>query len=241
MHGNKLLFLLVIGCIAVCDFAHAQLINEDQIAPSLTQRGLDQVAGYGRAIAIADEPDKAIEIGGPICKRKIYEHLGGGLIDTVECDGVENDVDWFVSLATNRKWCVRKKSNGDEIFCVREDGTIAGEIITETRRIGSDSGSALADTADEATIWRNNLGGSVTLLEVWAESDAGTPIINLQRDDGSAANVLSSNLTVTTSGVTGTIAAAESVFAVGDKLDFVMVTAGGAAKRVTLNLKFRRD
>jgi hypothetical protein len=109
-----------------------------------------------------------------------------------------------------------------------------------TFQIGSETGSALADTDDQPTIWRNNVA-AMTLTEAWCEADAGTPIINLQRDDGSAANMLSSNLTCTTGGATGTIAGAEDNLAVGDKIDFVMVTAGGTAKRITVGLKFTLD
>lgn len=109
-----------------------------------------------------------------------------------------------------------------------------------TFMIGSDTGSALADTDDQLTIWRNNIA-AMTITEIWAESDAGTPIINLQRDDGSAANICSSNLTATTSGATCTLAAAEDNLALGDKIDFTMVTAGGTAKRVTIGIKATLD
>jgi hypothetical protein len=106
--------------------------------------------------------------------------------------------------------------------------------------IGSDTGAALADTDDQLTIWRNNVA-AMTITEVWCESDAGSPIINLQRDDGSPANILSSNLTCTTGGATGSIDTNEDNLAVGDKIDFVMVTAGGTAKRVTVNIKATLD
>lgn len=109
-----------------------------------------------------------------------------------------------------------------------------------TFRIGSDSGAVLVDTQDEATVWRNNIA-AMTITEVICESDAGTPSINLQRDDGSAANILSSNLSCSTSGATGSIAAAEDNLAVGDKIDFVMVAAGGVAKRVTISIKATLD
>lgn len=107
-----------------------------------------------------------------------------------------------------------------------------------TLRIGSDTGSALVDTQDETDMWRNNIA-AMTITEVWCSTDQGTGTINLQRDDGSAADILSSNLTCTTSGATGSIAGAEDNLAVGDKIDFVMVTAAasGTPKRITVSIK----
>jgi hypothetical protein len=97
----------------------------------------------------------------------------------------------------------------------------------------------LADADDQATFWRNNLGRTYRITEVWCESDTPStwPSINLQRDDGTPANILSSNLTCANSGATGTVASAEQDVASGDKLDFIMVTAGGSAKRVTVNIQ----
>jgi hypothetical protein len=107
-------------------------------------------------------------------------------------------------------------------------------------RIGSDAGSALVDGDDEATVFRNSIA-AMTITEVWCESDAGTPSINLQRDDGSAANILSSNLSCSASGATGSIDTNEDNLALGDKIDFVMATAGGTAKRVTVAIKTTID
>jgi hypothetical protein len=80
------------------------------------------------------------------------------------------------------------------------------------------------------------------ITEVWCESDAGTPSVNLQKDDGSPANILSSNLSCSTSGATSTsFTSGEDALAAGDKIDFVMVTAGGTAKRVTIGIKATLD
>ena len=106
--------------------------------------------------------------------------------------------------------------------------------------LGADNGAVLVDGDDQPTIWRNNIA-AMTITEVWCESDAGTPIINLQRDDGSPQNILSSNLTCTTGGATGTIAGAEDNLAVGDKIDLTIVTAGATAKRITVSIKATLD
>jgi hypothetical protein len=103
--------------------------------------------------------------------------------------------------------------------------------------LGADNGSTLADTDDQATIFANRLGSGITINEVHCESDAGAPTINLQRDDGSAANILSSNLSCSASGTTGTIDTNEANVANGERIDFVMVTAG-TAKRVTVSVRY---
>jgi hypothetical protein len=124
---------------------------------------------------------------------------------------------------------------------LRGDGTnfIASDDIRSVSFIvGSDSAtSVLADTDDQQTVWRNNLGRTYRITEVWAECDGGSPIINLQRDDGTPADILSSNLTCSSSGGTGTISGTEQDVATGDRIDFKMVTAGGTAKRITVQLK----
>jgi hypothetical protein len=100
----------------------------------------------------------------------------------------------------------------------------------------------LVDGDDQPTFWRNNIA-AMTLVEAWCEVDSGTSTINLQRDDGSAADMLSANLVCTTSGATGTIDTNEDNVAVGDKLDFVLVEAAtsGTPKRITVSLKFTLD
>jgi hypothetical protein len=102
---------------------------------------------------------------------------------------------------------------------------------------GDSSSTALADSDDQPTFFRNNLGRTYRITEVWCESDAGTPTINLQRDDGTPADVLTANLSCSTAGATGTIAAAEQDLADGNRLDFMIAAAGGAAKRVTVSIK----
>jgi hypothetical protein len=142
------------------------------------------------------------------------------------------------------------------------DGTWAGVAPTSIYRsityiAGGDNASAvLADADDQKAIWINDLGRTYRVTRVWAQADGGTPIINLQRDDGSTANLLSANLTLATvNGVcadsataamtvhgasitcVNTIVSGERDFAVGDGIDFVLVTAGGTAKRITVNLQ----
>lgn len=112
---------------------------------------------------------------------------------------------------------------------------------TATFLLGAENGSALGDGDDQPSFWINRLGSGVTITEVHCECDAGTPTVNIQRDDGTPADVLSSNLTCSTSGATGTIDTNEDNVADTQKLDFSMRTAGGVAKRVLLTVKYTLD
>ena len=99
----------------------------------------------------------------------------------------------------------------------------------------------LADTDDIPSISNcTRPGRAITITEIWAETDAGTPSINLQRDDGTPANMCTANLTPTTGGATCTVAAAEDNFAATDRLDFVMVSAS-TAKRINVAVQFTID
>jgi hypothetical protein len=66
---------------------------------------------------------------------------------------------------------------------------------------GCDSCIPLVDGDDQAKFYVNVVG-SMTITSVTCFSDAGSPVINLQRDDGSPANVLASDLTCSPAGVT---------------------------------------
>ena len=98
--------------------------------------------------------------------------------------------------------------------------------------------TGLLDADDIPSVFRP--GRAITITEVWCETDAGTPSVNLQRDDGTPADVLSSNLTCTTGGATGTIAGAEDNVAATERIDFVMVSAS-TAKRISLMIKYTVD
>ncbi|KKM86417.1 hypothetical protein LCGC14_1279190 [marine sediment metagenome] len=99
----------------------------------------------------------------------------------------------------------------------------------------------LADTDDIPSISNcTRPGRAITITEIWAETDAGTPSINLQRDDGTPANICTANLTPTTGGATCTVAAAEDNFAATDRLDFLMISAS-TAKRINIAVEYTVD
>jgi hypothetical protein len=121
------------------------------------------------------------------------------------------------------------------------DATLALSTAARTRGItylgGCDTCGVLADTDDQKTIYFNVVG-PMTIQSVTCFADAGTPTINIQRDDGSPANVLASDLACSTVGATTTtFSGSEASLSLSDKLDFVMVAASGTAKRVTVAIK----
>jgi hypothetical protein len=104
--------------------------------------------------------------------------------------------------------------------------------------IGADNGVALVNTDDQLDVYENQLA-AFHITSVKCRTDTGTSTINLQRNDGTPANIMSSNLVCTTSGATSTsFTSGEDAIALGNMIDFVMVTAAtsGAPKRITVTL-----
>jgi hypothetical protein len=116
--------------------------------------------------------------------------------------------------------------------------------------LGADNGSVLADTDDQDSIFINYHGQSVTLEEIYCECDAGSPTVNFQRDDGTPADILTSNLTAANTGAcaraaaeastinsavtcVATLSATEKILAAGNRVDWKTISAGGTAKRIT--------
>jgi hypothetical protein len=104
---------------------------------------------------------------------------------------------------------------------------------------GCETCGALTDSDDQPAIYMN-LVGAMTINSVTCLSDTNTaaPIINLKRS-GSVSNIITgSGLTCSTAGTTTTsITASEQTLNLNEVLDFLMVTAGGSAKRVTVIVK----
>jgi len=125
--------------------------------------------------------------------------------------------------------------NGKYFSVIKRVGATFGFIL------GAENGSAIVAGDDQPTIFVNRTGRTLTLSEVWIECDAteaGTTL-NLQRDDGSPADILTSNVGCNTTGQTGTLSATEKLIANGDRIDLVVVAAGGTAKRATLWVTYR--
>ena len=134
--------------------------------------------------------------------------------------------------------------------------TIAANAVTpakasavmRTRNItfvipGTGSSNVLQDTDDQPAIWYNSLGQGVTITGVSCITDSATATtIQLQKNDGSPANMLSSNLSCSsTRASTTTFVAGEAAVASTNGLDFLVVSAGGAGKWVSVTVTFTLD
>ncbi|MDH3727978.1 MAG: hypothetical protein OER77_10645, partial [Myxococcales bacterium] len=104
-----------------------------------------------------------------------------------------------------------------------------------------DFSTAIPATADIPSMW-GEFPFAFQLTKVWCEVEENTATINLQRDDGAPADMLSSDLVCDTteqdscaSGCdVNTIAAAEDNVAVGEQIDFNVVSIGADVNRINL-------
>lgn len=90
----------------------------------------------------------------------------------------------------------------------------------------------LADNFDQPQIYYNVIG-AMTINSVTCFTDTGSPVVNVAINGG---GIVSGNLACSTGGTTST-RISPSTLNLNDRLDFVMVTAGGAAHRVTVTIK----
>lgn len=105
---------------------------------------------------------------------------------------------------------------------------------------GTGASSAIQTTDDITSILRNMYSGTITINDVWCETDTGSVNIQLQKDDGSATDMLSANLACSTSGAnTTTFVSGENTLATSDRLDFLVVSiASGTPTKVSLIYKY---
>jgi hypothetical protein len=182
---------------------------------------------------------------------KIVVNTGGGAEQEQHASEHQHSGADEVATATPGANAIPKAGAGGDLA----DGWIADKFRTRQFgfMIGADSGSVLVDGDDQPTGWANLLGGGFTIDEVWCEADAGSPTVMLVRDDGSPQNMFSAALTCTSSracsklGATtsadgstscvATLEAAEDTLAVGDLIDYQIVSAGGTAKRITFMVR----
>ncbi len=111
-----------------------------------------------------------------------------------------------------------------------------------------DPATVIPATIDPTSIWANRTA-PIQIVEFWCETDANTATINIQRDDGTPVNILSSNLVCDTnpgqdSCASGcdvdTISATEDNIAIDEELDHVTVSLG-AINRLTVCFKYVFD
>jgi hypothetical protein len=166
----------------------------------------------------------------------VLDNLGGGKLISARTTG------FVEKFAVSAAGDVTAGGTVTATSFVGSGASLTGVTVDPTSLIrgivylaGCDTCTALADTDDQNDFYVNVIG-PLTIQSVACYTDGGTPSINVQRDDGSAANILSSNLTCTTGGAAGSINLSEDNVAVNEKLDFTLVSASGA-KRITLVIK----
>lgn len=114
--------------------------------------------------------------------------------------------------------------------------------VLKTEQIAYTFFDAAADLADlDIPSIIPNRARAVTLTEVYCEIDAGSASINLQRDDGSPANILSTSLACSTAGATSTsFSGSEASISSGYEIDHVTVSISGV-RRLNVALKYTVD
>ena len=165
-----------------------------------------------------------------------------GIIAEPVVAGVLGAANKRTTINSGFDWCVNQRSGGVCLVTVdytngmtKADGLVGGFSIPIA------TGVTLVDTDDFNDIIRIPYGMQIT--QVCAKTDAGTSVINLQRNDGSAANILSSNLTAaTTEACTTTFVSGEDILSEGHYIHFVMVTgaASGTPTKLTVSVKSKR-
>lgn len=108
---------------------------------------------------------------------------------------------------------------------------------------GSGTASALQNTDDELAIWYNSLGQGVTITSVSCLTDsANATTIQLQKNDGSVTDMLSSNLSCssTRASTTGFVSG-ENAMASTTGLDYLTVAAGASTTWVSVTVTYTLD
>ena len=113
---------------------------------------------------------------------------------------------------------------------------VASLVRAITYLAGCDSCSLLTTADSQNTIFVNLIGG-MTISSVTCFSDAGAPTVNIQNNHtGTLTNILSANLSCSATGATSS-SFSTSMLSLNDSLNFIMATADGVAKRVTVIIK----
>jgi len=108
------------------------------------------------------------------------------------------------------------------------------ELYTDTKCIYIEDPTA---DDDLKSIWRSTI--PITFTKVWAESDQ-TVTFNLQEDDGSPANILSSDLTVN-AGENSTADFADANFAAESELDLVISSVSNTPTWVSICFTYTKN
>lgn len=104
----------------------------------------------------------------------------------------------------------------------------------------------LEDADDYPSHIYNHSERTWTITEVLCRSNAGSPTIQFQRDDGSPVDMFTTALTCSTAptgtdGTTGILTSfvsGENIISPTHWIDFLMVAAGGTAKQISISVKY---
>ena len=127
--------------------------------------------------------------------------------------------------------CVAANGSPDTLTCTIQAASIPPSKMTagaNTFEIvyhlyGTGASNVIEDTQDVPLLYPNE-STTKTITQIKAWTDTGATTINVQRDDGSAADICTSNLVASASGVTCTLSATEKVISNGHKVGLVVVT-----------------
>lgn len=130
-------------------------------------------------------------------------------------------------------------TNGDDLrFPVVVEDTETALIEHFGCIVFEGDGTALTDTLDTKTLWQNMSADSTYLLtEAFCETDTGTFTMDLQRDDGTPADVVS-NCACDSDQQVCTVLTAEDDFAIDQELDLNVDSVASSPTRVSICLKF---
>lgn len=119
--------------------------------------------------------------------------------------------------------------------------TLALSSAARTRGInylaGCDWCGALDNTGQKTIYY--NVVGPMTINSVTCFSDTGTPVINIGKNSTNI-GILSANLTCTPTGASSSLFS-QNALNLNDTVDFMMISAGGAAHRVTVTIQATLD
>ena len=127
-----------------------------------------------------------------------------------------------------------RNASGVAVATVTASGVIAS---TQTWAFSLYDPDNLQVNDDIPSIIANRLA-PLTILEIWCESDDAGVTINLKKN-GSGVDIMASDLACGTSGsATSVLVAAEKEIALGDKINYETRSAGTAAKRINVVIKY---
>jgi hypothetical protein len=143
-----------------------------------------------------------------------------------------------------------KSSSGGFVFPDATTQLTAASSNVNIRGInflaGCDSCTVLVDTDDQQDFYVNQIG-SITIQSITCFADGGSPTIDIRRDNvgGGTNSTVISGATMTCAQATGSgggttvsgVSLTNNALALNDRLDFVINSAGGVAKRITLVVK----